>query len=250
MRFVTQLSAKSLAIAGGVVLAAAVAPSPAAAEDKLSTVAFLGVEGGPSSQVFYAGLIVALNGDLTRSGWLARGVTAHAWYDYVGGPGDVDGRVSLFDSMLGYQMLAASLRVSGFIGLEYQNHSLFPGDPGNPVSGGETGLKLVGDVSSNGSGPWSFSLIGSYSTAFDSYWSRLRVGYDIGGRVVIGPEGLLFGNEAGDIQRLGAFAQFDTLLGGTPMRYTISAGQEFSNGDSVFGSRDGGYGTLNLAIVF
>jgi cellulose biosynthesis protein BcsS len=233
-----------------VALAVSVGAMPAAAETKYSSVAFGGVDGGPSFDVVYAGAITALNGDITRDGVLLRALAGYAWYDYVGGVGHVDGRATVADLMIGYQQVMGNMRVAGFIGLDYQDHRLSPNDPFNHVNGTETGVKVVGDVSSLVGNPLFFNLLGSLSTAFDSYSARLRIGYNFGGSLVIGPEGWVFGNSFGDFQRVGVFLQMDTPIAGLPTRFTISGGHETRENRDALDGPNGFYGSLNIAVVF
>jgi hypothetical protein len=149
--------------------------------------------------------------------------------------------------MIGYQVMRRDLRIAGYVGVEHQDHHLSPFDPTNSVSGGETGFKLAGDITLGNTQPWYFNLMGSYSTAFDSYWSRLRVGYKFG-RFTIGPEGLLSGNKNFDAQRLGAF--LGMRLEGTPVEVTISGGYHFNDKDGMFASKDGGYASVNIGFAF
>src|SRR5262245_34943916 len=237
MGSLARLLGKASSLAAVVALAVSAGPVPAASQDKYSTVVFVGGDASPSFDVLYGGALTALNGDISRDGVLLRALVGHAWYEYFGGVGEVHGQVTLFDAMIGYQMVRGNFRAAGFIGVDYQNHRLSPNDPFNPVSGSETGLKLVGDVSSIVGDPWYFNLLGSYSTAFDAYTARLRVGHNVGGSLVIGPEGWLFGNEHADFQRLGVFVQFDLpAFAGLPTRFSLSAGHETRNNhDSLDG---------------
>jgi hypothetical protein len=242
---------KAASFAAAVALAMLIGPAPAASQTKYSTVVFGGADAGPSFEVAYGGAITALNGDITRDGVLLRALAGYTWYDYVGGVGPVDGQAAVLDAMIGYQVVKGNLRAAAFIGIDYQDHRLSPNDPFNPVNGSETGLKLVGDVSSIVGDPWYFNLLGSYSTAFDSYMARLRLGYSIGGSLVVGPEGWLFGSSHGDFQRLGAFLQFDVQAAGQPTRFTISGGHETrDNHGGALDGPDGFYGSLNIAVVF
>jgi hypothetical protein len=215
-------------------------------QTKPSTAVFVGGDLGPNSQVVFAGAVLALNGDLTRDGVLLRALGVYGWYDYRAAVGDVDGQFSLFDAMIGYQVVKRDVRIAGYIGIEHQDHSLSPFDPTNSVVGGETGLKLAGDITMGYGQPWYLNLTGSYSFAFDTYWSRLRIGQKFG-QFTVGPEGLLFGNERFDAQRLGIF--LGARLDGTPMEFTISGGHHFEDG-GVFGNRDGAYGSLHLGVAF
>jgi cellulose biosynthesis protein BcsS len=248
-RIARVLLGRPTSVLGALAMVAVTVAGPAVSEDKQSTTVFSGIEIGPRSEFVYAGAIAAANGDLGRSGVLFRGLAGYGWYEYEGNVGEVHGRVSLFDAMVGYQQVGNNLRVLGFIGVEHQNHEHSVFDPFNPVRGSETGLKVAGEVSSLIGNPWYFNLMGSYSTAFDTYWSRLRVGYSFG-NAIVGPEVWAFGNEAFDAQRFGVFTQVDGNLLGMPGRFTFSTGKHYSSDSNVFGGQDGFYGTLNFGFVF
>jgi hypothetical protein len=232
---------------GAIVLALPHAALSQSSQTRPSTAVFAGADTGPSYQGVYAGAVVALNGDLTREGVLFRGLGIYGWYDYRAPVGDVDGRIALFDAMIGYQWLTQKMRIAAYIGIEHQDHHLSPFDPTNSVIGGETGLKLAGDITMGQGQSWYLNLSGSYSTAFDTYWSRLRIGQKVG-QFTLGPEGLLLGNERYDAQRLGIF--LGARLDGTPIEITVSGGYNFEGGDAGFGNRDGAYGSLNIGVAF
>lgn len=221
---------------------------PAAAEEKTtSTAVFGGIDLGPNAQTVYLGSIVALNGDFARSGFVLRGLGVYSTYDYRAAVGEVDGRLSQVDVMLGYHFLTPYGRALAYVGVEHQDHRLSPFDPTNPVFGGETGLKVAADITPYVGHEWYVNLMASYSTAFDSYWARLRVGHNFG-NVTIGPEGQTGGNEVYEEYRIGLFMDF--RFDEPWVRATISAGHHFSDRQGIFGGRDGGYAALNIGVGF
>lgn len=198
----------------------------------------------------YLGFYSALNGDLSREGWVFRLFGTRGSYEYGGGIANSSDWWQ-GDAMIGYQWVRGRVDVGVYVGVDYQNYDLQVPDPTNELRGSETGFKVAVDIESNGrdNSPWYFALNGSYSTAFDTYYALARVGYDFG-RVTVGPEGWLLGDVTGDAQRLGAFVRFDLPLGGGNVgALTFSAGHQF--GDDVVFSRgfdEGVYGTVNLTI--
>jgi hypothetical protein len=72
------------------------------------------------------------------------------------------------------------LRLTGHVGIDYQDYELSPDDPGNAVNGPETGFFVSGDVETINPKPFFFSAIGQYSTAYEWYWTRVRSGYALG----------------------------------------------------------------------
>lgn len=221
-------------------------PHPAAAQGKTATAAFSGIDVGPNGTSYYLGAIHALNGDFGKDGFLLRGLGVWGNYLYDATIGDVRGRYSLYDAMIGYQLLRPGFRISGYVGGEYQDHRLTPFDPTNRVVGGETGLKVAGDITLGHNQPLFLILAGSYSTAFDTYWSRLRIGYKVG-QVTFGPEALRTGNEGYDAWRVGGFAQVKL---DNRFEVTVSAGQHTNDKGGTFASKDGAYASINLGLSF
>lgn len=238
---------RNICTLAGVLLSALLAGQAVADDKPVSTALFFGFDIGPSAESIYAGGITAVNGDFAKEGVLLRALGVYAWYDYDATVGEVDGDLALGDLMIGYQILRPGLRAAAYVGVEYQDHSLSPFDPNNSVVGSETGFKVATDVTLGGGDPVFLNVLANYSTAFDSYWSRARVGIDLG-KVTIGPEAILQGNEAYDAQRAGAFISY--LIPNTAVELTFSGGGHFDEGGGIFGDEDGGYGAVNIGWVF
>lgn len=220
---------------------------PAAAQTKTSTSVFFGADAGPAANAFYLGTVIALNGDFGRDGVLARALGVYGTYNYDASVGHVHGEYSLFDGMVGYQILRPGIRVAGYVGVEHQDHRLSPFDPKNPVVGGEVGFKVAGDVTIGHGQPLFMILTGSYSTAFDTYWSRMRIGYTVD-QITFGPEGWLSGKENSEEKRIGAF--IGARVAGTPIEITLSGGRQFNDKGGIFANKDGAYGSLNVGVSF
>lgn len=232
-------------------LAANIASTEAASAQEPKTVVFTGVDIAPQDTVAtWLGAIHAFNG-LGHDGFYVRLLGAHAWYDYTsgGGLGTIDGRVALFDAQIGYQIVRSNIRAGLSMGIDNQDYDLSPDDPGNRIRGNETGFKIMGDVGTLVARPWFFDIIGSYSTAFDSYWARGRVGYEFR-KIVVGPEVSFYGNSDFRADRVGGFVQFDLPIDHVFTRTSISVGHERTGDDGVLGGREGAYGTLNFAFAF
>lgn len=239
---------------------------PAAAQQALPGVdrhwlaSFSGVDVSPDAYYVYQGAIIALNRDLSKDGVVVRlfGGLGSYQYDESAVPGGVvDGDVRQFDGMLGYRATLAGVYTGVYVGVDYQNHKLRPHDPTNPVSGSEAGFKIAADLESNRerTGLY-YSFDGSYSTAFDSYWARGRVGYSTG-RIVFGPEAIALGNEGYDGTRIGGFVSWTTQLNPwVPLELTLSVGHQHireDDGGGGIGASGGGngmYGGVNFGLVF
>lgn len=228
--------------------------------DQQWLVSFSGLDVSPDAYYAYQGIIVALNRNLSKDGFVLRLFGGYGSYRYdensVPG-GVVDGDVRQFDAMIGYKATIGRLYASAYVGVDYQDHQLTPADPGNVVSGSRAGMKIAADLETDREqkGLY-FGLDGSYSTAFDSYWARARVGHNTG-KLVFGPEGILLGNEGYDSHRLGGFVSFTTQLNRlVPVEITLSAGHQFihdsGGGVNTSGSAggSGAYGSINFSLAF
>jgi hypothetical protein len=192
---------------------------------------------------FYAhvGGVHAFSGDLKKDGFLLRATGAFGGYDYDRpGTTSVDGDVYAFDLMGGYQFFAQNNRFSFYVGGDYQNHDLSPNDVGNPVRGDEFGVKAQAEASLHFTPQLSLDVIGSYSSAFDTYWSKLQPGYHFG-KVVAGPKASFMGSESYDQQRYGVFVK-DIMLGNA-----LSLGASAGYAETEGRGEDGAYGEVALS---
>ncbi len=212
------------------------------------TAVFTGVSAANNSTFGYIGGVKAMNGDLSKSGLLLRGMLSYGEYDYgttavVGG--NVDGRAFGGELGVGYQWVNPGNRVSLYGGVDYQDHNLSPNDTSNEVNGSKTGAAIQAEYETLGS-PLYGSLIGKYSTAFDAYWARGRVGYAFGS-ITVGPEVILGGNKEYDEARYGLFLN-------TPISKSLilsfSAGYRNAEGDNARNDQTGGYGAVNITASF
>ncbi len=216
---------------------------------------YSGADFAKDSFYSYSGAVISLQRDLSRSGFVFQGFAGYGSYEYdnVTAPGGrVDGDVSQLAGMLGYLWISPGAAVGLYVGADYHDHDLTPSDPSNRVRGSEAGFRVGGDVRLIGPGHY-FTLEGYYSTAFDTYWSRVRAGVNLG-RVIIGPEAGAHGNDGYDAQRIGGFAMFKLDMLGTrnPAELTINAGYQFLDDTTSFSSTggEGLYVGFNLGFAF
>jgi hypothetical protein len=224
----------------------------AAQEEPQMGVWFGGLDVVKDATYAFDGVIVAFNRDISKDGWALR--TYGSRVDFDQDPTG-DGRGWQGDVMLGYLFNRGAFSGGIYVGADYQNYKLSPDDPTANVRGTEWGFKVAADIATSDDRPLYFSLAGSYSTAFDSYWSRVRVGHNRN-HVIYGIEGQAFGNEDFDAQRLGAFLTFQVPLSPrTPLEVTLAAGHQFV-GDSKSGTTtstgggEGTYGTIVFSMPF
>ena len=149
---------------------------------------FSGVDTVVGSTYAYDGVVVAWNGDLTRDGFVVRLYGSMGQYDLD--PGHGTGWQG--DAMIGYKFSRGPVWGSIFVGVDVQDYDLSPDDPTALVRGSETGFKVAGDLSTAYGSPIYASIAGNYSTAFNSYWARARVGV-YRDKLTWGPEGVVLG---------------------------------------------------------
>ena len=245
------------ASAGGSVAGGSVKDDFGPAPGTKAWVLFSGFDMVTDASYSFQGLVVALNRDIGRDGFVLRLYGSHVDYEYdtpAVPNGVVDGDGWQGDAMIGYKVTRGNIWAAAFIGVDYQDHDLTPDDLANPVRGSEVGFKIAADIASLRYGsPLYFSLGGNYSTAFDSYWARARVGLNQG-HMTFGPEAITMGSDSFDAQRLGAFVMFDvSLVPSMPIEVTLSGGYQFlddGNGGSFGGGGEGVYGDIVFTTVF
>ena len=218
-------------------------------------VLFSGYDIVKDSRYWYQGIIVALNGDMGRDGFFLRAYGSRD--DFDRNPGD--GRQWQGDVALGYMFSRNKVGYEIYAGADYQNVRLSPNDPTAEVRGTEWGFKIGAGIETEKELPYYYALEGQYSTAFNSYWARARLGWHRG-RFTFGPEGSVLGDEDFDAQRLGAFVRFDVQVPRfRPVEVTVSGGHQFVSGNDNnnnngnvggIGGSSGTYGLLNFSMAF
>jgi hypothetical protein len=217
----------------------------------------VGFDAAPQSLAWYSEAIVALNRDIAKDGFLIRTYGSLAVYQYasslVAGAA-IDGQLWQLDVMPGYQIVRGAATFGGYMGLDYQQSLLQPGDPINPVRGTATGLKVEGHYYfSDDKQPIDARLVGEYSTAFDTYYAEMRVGARIWDKLYVGPDASVDGDTGYNAQRLGGYAKYSfDLAKGVPAELTLVSGHQFVSGDGTAGVGGGAgtYGTIELDTNF
>jgi hypothetical protein len=103
--------------------------------------------------------------------------------------------------------------------------------------GGKGAVEAWLDIGGNAFG----QLDVSYATLYESYGTRLRLGYKFTPQLSVGPEAGLNGNVDYDSGRIGAFVRYDAALG----EVSISAGAAGDRSEVT-----GGYATINALLRF
>jgi Cellulose biosynthesis protein BcsS len=211
-------------------------------------------------------IYAALKGTWSRPGFILHAYFGAGQYDYplndVRG-GKVDAVPISADLMIGYYglLFGQTAYWDVLVGVGVENNELSPNDPSNPVRGSEVGFKVAAEIEADDEQRFYYHLEGDYTTAFDTYWSRARIGHNFG-KLIVGPEGTLFGDKTFDSQRIGGFFRFPLrLFRNFEPAVIVASGYEFVHendvgpGDvegfgGVGGSGNGPYGTVSLEFDF
>jgi Cellulose biosynthesis protein BcsS len=253
-------SCARLAIAGAAAaLLGALNPTcPALAADKPPAYeADAGFDAAPQALAWYSEAIVALNRNINKDGFLLRTYGSLAVYQYASpiiASDTINGQLYQLDVMPGYQIVRGASTLGGYVGFDYQESSLQPEDPTNPLRGTATGLKVEGHYYfGDEKQPLDVRLVSEYSTAFATYYAELRVGARVWGKLFIGPDGEVDGDTGYNAQRLGAYAKYTfEVTKGMPLETTFVVGHQFVSGANPdgFGGGEGTYGTVELSTNF
>lgn len=192
----------------------------------------------------YTGVLYAPTG-MHQSGLRLSAFGLVGRYEYHGGnAGELfKGNFYSTDALIGWSHVFRNGAFTLAAGANFQHHRVRPSDPNNSVQGSEWGLKVQADLWVNPTPNTLIYALGSYSTAFDTYYTIGRLGFDVTGRqVFFGPEVGGLGNDRTDQVRVGAHIT-GIRLG--PAKLTVSGGWMHERGEG-----DGGYATANLDFSF
>ena len=160
---------------------------------------FFGVDWNThKSLVGYSGIVYAPNG-MHQSGWRLSAFGLVGRYEYHGGDNHdlFKGNFVSTDALVGWSHVFSNGAVTLAGGVNYQNHRVRPNDPENPVEGSKLGFKVQADLWINPTERTLVTVLGSYSTAFDTYYAAGRFGYDFTNTALfIGPEVGVLGTTA------------------------------------------------------
>jgi opacity protein-like surface antigen len=194
------------------------------------------------SLVGYMGVLYAPNG-MEQSGLRLSAFGLTGRYRYQGDTEAFRGKFVSADALVGWSNVFNNGALTLAVGVNYQDHSVMPFDPSNSVQGSKTGFKVQGDLWVNPTPKTLVFLLGSYSTAFDTYYAIGRFGYDVAGTgAFVGPEVGGQGNDRTDQFRLGAHVSGISL--GTA-KLGVSGGWMHERGEG-----GGWYATGNIDFTF
>lgn len=192
------------------------------------------------------GGIFALNRDLDKSGprlWIEAGAGAYKFP--VTGGGTVNGVSTSGTLMGGYAFEGKNYEINLLAGVYAENDMLSSFDANDPVKGTAVGFKARADTYYNPTPRTLFNGEAEYSTAFQTYWTSAKWGYDFtkdNKGIFIGPEVIALGNARFDQYRFGAQISEIQFL---KLTFDLSAGYSH---DSQVGS--GAYAHIEVSREF
>lgn len=226
----------------------------AASDGNIKVISYTGVDVAKDIWTIYSGNLFALNGDFSRNGVVARTFGWYSNYDYKANGISIDADDRAIDAMLGYLYYFGTTSAIGYVGMEVRDVDLSPDDLNNSVRGTETGFKVALEVETGDENPFYFAFDTSYSTAFDTYYGNVRLGWNRNG-TKFGPEGEIWSEEGDVTSRLGAFVMLPFNLRPTlPAEVSFSGGYQWvdDDADGVGGHRggEGAYFNSYLKVMF
>jgi Cellulose biosynthesis protein BcsS len=167
-------------------------------------------------------------------------------YDYHGGDTGHElfkGTFVSSDALVGWSHVFTNGAVTLSVGANYQDQRVRPNDPNNPVQGSKLGAKVQADLWMHPTPETLLYALGSYSSAFDTYYAIGRFGYDFTNtKLFIGPEVGGLGNDRTDQLRLGLHMTGLRIGNG---KVTISGGWMRERGEGT-----GGYAAAAIDFSF
>ncbi|WP_019906624.1 cellulose biosynthesis protein BcsS [Methylobacterium sp. 77] len=148
----------------------------------------------------------ATEGTLLQSGPRIRVEAVAGTYSYPGQ--GVAQRVTGYQEeaalSAGYEWIWRDAALAGFVGFNVRSNQLSILDPDNPVVGTGVGAKFGANFYARPTENTMVSAYGSYSTQFNAYYTRFRVGYMVADGVYVGPEAMVLGDNFFSQYRIGA----------------------------------------------
>lgn len=205
---------------------------------------FSGVDVTSHSIFGYFGGVWAFGKNVSAPGPRLKVLGGMGQYDYDATlPGSfvestIDGDVTLFHVLAGYQWQRGKWTVKTYAGVATEDHDLEPRDPENSVRGSKFGATGQLEVWRNLGTKSFLSFDSSYSTAFEGYFAQGRFGKRVSDRFSLGIEGAALGNQEYESGRGGGFLRLH--IGQAEMTISGGLSSDYHGGDI------GGYAALGL----
>ena len=150
------------------------------------------------------------------------------------------------DLMIGYGLERDKLSAKFLVGVNIQQHDLSQPDPTNPVQGTAVGLKVQADIWTNPTDKTLVYGLASYSTAFNTYYSTLKLGYDVsaGKEIFVGPQFTALVNDRFNELRVGAHLT-GPKIGIFDLEFGAGYSYQTDNGSGAYGARLRRFSNMN-----
>jgi len=219
-------------------------PKPEGDDAAGRVLAFSGFDVSKNSYGGLVGALIAPYRDLDTSGLRFYMLGDGGVYKYPAGGSSIRGAYESGDVLAGYGFEGDFYSINLLAGLNAVNHTLSAVDPENKVQGTAFGAKVHADAWVNPTPKTLTYGEAEYSTAFRTYYTKGKFGYDFtnGKEIFLGPEIAALGDERFNQWRVGAHL---TQMKFGKFQMDISAGYAR---DSIVGS--GAYGTVEFSTHF
>ena len=198
--------------------------------------AFLGFDASKDTYGTYVGALIAPFGTLDDSGFRLYIIGDGGYYRYPTDTGKITGYTSGGALLGGWGFEGDTYSVNLLIGPNAINHTLTSIDLENDVQGTAFGVMGRADVHLNPTPQWLVTGEGDYSTAFNTYESLAKLGYELipNSRVYFGPEAGANGDRHSHQWRVGGHISEIKFLG---LQIDIGAGyaKDSDNGPGAYG---------------
>lgn len=154
----------------------------------------------------YLGAIVPVSDpSLDKADWLARLWLAHVDFEYLKTPTQrIEGKGPIAEAAVGYRaVLGANTRMTGYLGLVHRDIKLSPDDPLSRVDDRDSGVKAQLEFASRPTPRFDLWAVGSYTGHLGDKYFRVRPGYAVTDRIVLGPEYSAISGDAYSKRRFG-----------------------------------------------
>jgi outer membrane immunogenic protein len=189
--------------------------------------------GKDSADALVSGLI-ALTADLDKSGPRLFISGAAGWYQFGATSGTVNGVYATGDVLGGYGFVGNNYELNLLAGFSAENDILSALDPTDPVHGTQGGVKVRGDISTNPTPKTLFEGEAEYATAFNTYYTAAKFGYDFFGKeIFIGPQVVAFGDARFNQWRVGGSVS-EIKIGKFELDFSVGYAHDSSVGAGAF----------------
>ncbi len=198
--------------------------------------AFFGLDLAKETYGTYVGALMSPFGNLDESGFRLYIIGDGGYYRYPIDTGKIAGYTSGGSLLGGWGFEGETYSIDLLVGPNAINHTLTSIDLENDVQGTAFGVMGRADMHFNPTPQWLIAAEGDYSTAFGTFESLAKLGYEIipNSRVYFGPEGGANGDRHSHQWRVGGHISEIRFLG---LQIDIGAGyaDDSDNGPGAYG---------------